>query len=159
MAKKQYESNICESGTWYHVPTFKVWLVQEGNVASAVRTINSPEDVVSMFENHFAGADRENFAIAFLNRKGKVLGVNTVSVGGLHSSIVHPREVYKPAVIIGAASIILAHNHPSGDPTPSREDIEITKHLIEAGRIMGIDILDHIIIGDSYYSMKEKGMI
>jgi DNA repair protein RadC len=142
MTKKQYESNICESGTWYKIPTFKVWLVQEGNVASEVRVIKSPEDVVSMFANHFKGADRENFAIALLDRKGKVLGVNTVSVGGLHSSIVHPREVFKPAVVIGAASIILAHNHPSGDTNPSREDIEITKRLIEAGRIMGIEILD-----------------
>lgn len=159
MAKKVYESKVHESDTWYKLPEYKVMLVHDGNTAAEKRTVNQPLDAADIFRAYFTGADREIFAVGLLDRKNNILGVNTVSVGGLHSSIVHPREVYKPAVIIGAASIILAHNHPSGDPTPSREDIEITKRLIEAGRIMGIDILDHIIIGDSYYSMKEKGMI
>jgi DNA repair protein RadC len=83
-----------------------------------------------------------------------------VSIGGLHSSIVHPREVFKTAVKRSAASIILAHNHPSGDPTPSQEDISITRRLIEAAKIIGIELLDHVIIGDSTYcSLKEKGLI
>jgi DNA repair protein RadC len=83
-----------------------------------------------------------------------------VSVGGLHSSIVHPREVFKTAVKKSAASMILIHNHPSGDPTPSKEDIDITRRLIEAGKLMGIEVLDHVIIGDKKYcSLKARGLI
>jgi DNA repair protein RadC len=109
---------------------------------------------------YLEGADRENTVVAFLDRKGNLLGLNTVSVGGLHSSIVHPREVFKPAIIMGAASVILCHNHPSGDTTPSKEDIDITRRLINAGEIIGIQILDHVIVGDdNYYSLKEHGLI
>jgi len=86
--------------------------------------------------------------------------VRTVSIGDLSSSIVHPREVYKDAVVASAASIIVAHNHPSGDPTPSGEDVAVTKRLISAGEIMGIDLLDHIVIGDGVFvSLKERGLI
>ena len=89
-----------------------------------------------------------------------MIGVNTVSIGDLSSSIVHPRELYKPAVIAGAASLILVHNHPSGDPTPSSEDVAVTKRCIQAGEILGIDLLDHIIIGErKFVSLKERGLI
>ena len=104
--------------------------------------------------------DREHFLVLYLDRKGGVIVKEDVSIGGLHSSIVHPREVFKTAVKRSAASIVLAHNHPSGDPAPSREDIDITRRLIDAGRIMGIEIIDHVIIGENTYcSLKEKGLI
>lgn len=104
--------------------------------------------------------DREHFMALYLDRKGGVITKESISIGGLHSSIVHPREVFKTAVKRSAASIILAHNHPSGDPAPSRQDIDITNRLIEAGQIMGIEILDHVIIGEQRYcSFKEKGLI
>lgn len=148
-----------ESGTWYKIPEYKVMLVKDSNVPSDKKRIGSPTDVVSMFESYLRGADREHFCIAMLDRKGNLLGLNTVSVGGLSSSIVHPREVFKPAIVIGAASIILCHNHPSGDTAPSKEDIDVTKKLVEGGKILGIEILDHVIIGDSYYSMSEHGLI
>lgn len=160
MAKKQIESNLVDSGTWYKIPVYKVLLVKDGNTPSDVKAINSPADVVDTLGNYLEGADREHCVIALLDRKGKIIGINTVSVGDLSSSIVHPREVFKPAIILGAASIILCHNHPSGDPAPSREDIEITRRLVEAGQLLQIEILDHVILGDNCYcSLKEKGLI
>ncbi len=122
--------------------------------------IKSPEDVKQMLMHEMRDYDREHFVVLYLDRKGGLIVKENVSVGGLHSSIVHPREVFKTAVRRSAASIILAHNHPSGDPAPSREDIDITRRLMEAGQIMGIEILDHVIIGENKYcSLKEKGLI
>ena len=95
-----------------------------------------------------------------LDTKNRVLAIRTVSIGDLSSSIVHPREVFKDAVVASAAALIVAHNHPSGDPTPSGEDVAVTKRLISAGEIMGIDLLDHIVIGDGVFvSLKERGLI
>lgn len=126
--------------------------------------IKSPQDVKKYVDQvllmEMRDYDREHFLVLYLDRKGGVIDKVDVSVGGLHSSIVHPREVFKTAVKRSAASIILAHNHPSGDPSPSREDIDITRRLIDAGRIMGIEIIDHVIIGENTYcSFKEKGLI
>ena len=88
------------------------------------------------------------------------LGINTVSIGSLSTSIVHPREVFKAAILMGAANIILAHNHPSGDPSPSKEDIEITQRLAKAGEILGIEVLDHLILTPSgHISFKDKGLL
>ncbi len=96
----------------------------------------------------------------YLNTKNQVLHKKTVFIGSLNASIVHPREVYKEALRRSAASIICIHNHPSGDPSPSREDIEVTKRLNECGKILGIDLLDHLIIGENkFVSLKEKGYL
>ncbi|MDD3363699.1 MAG: DNA repair protein RadC [Syntrophomonas sp.] len=122
--------------------------------------IKSPKDVEKMLVQEMRVYDREHFVVLYLDRKGGLIVKEDVSVGGLHSSIVHPREVFKTAVKRSAASIILAHNHPSGDPSPSREDIDITRRLVEAGGIMGIEVLDHVVIGENTYcSLKEKGLI
>lgn len=122
--------------------------------------IKSPEDVKNYVMEDMRYYDREHFKCLYLNRKNQVIGLETVSVGGLVSSLVHPREVFKPAVKRSAASVILIHNHPSGDPTPSTEDINITKRLIESGRLLGIEVLDHIIIGDGrYVSLKATNAI
>ena len=103
---------------------------------------------------------QEVFGILILDSKNKIVAVHEVSRGALNSSLVHPREVFKPAVLHNAAAIICFHNHPSGDPLPSKEDIETTKRLIKAGKIMGIEVLDHIIVGDDVYaSLKERGEI
>lgn len=101
----------------------------------------------------------EEFWMLCLNTKNKITGVHQVSVGNLNSSIVHPREVFKRAMLNNAASIIVAHNHPSGDPAPSQNDIDVTKRLADAGKLMGITLMDHIITGDSNLSMKEKMLI
>lgn len=122
--------------------------------------VNSPADVSRLLMEEMRYYDREHFCALYLDRKGGLLVKEDVSIGGLSSSIVHAREVFKTAVKCSAASIILVHNHPSGDPSPSREDIEITRRLAEAGSIMGIEILDHLIIGhDKYCSLKEMGLI
>lgn len=101
---------------------------------------------------------KEHFVCLFLNTKNHVIGQETLSMGSLNASIVHPREVFRAAIKCSSASIICAHNHPSGDPTPSPEDISLTARLLQAGEIIGIDVLDHLIIGDSsFVSLKEKG--
>ncbi|GJM78144.1 hypothetical protein HMSSN139_06400 [Paenibacillus sp. HMSSN-139] len=98
--------------------------------------------------------------ILILNTKNRILSKEVISIGTLNSAIVHPREVFKPAIIKGAASIICVHNHPSGDPAPSSEDKKLTERLIQSGEIIGIDVLDHVVIGtEGYVSLKEQGMI
>ncbi len=117
--------------------------------------IKKPEDVLSQVKNRLKGKKREYFLILLLDTRNQLIGVTTVSMGSLDSSIVHPREVFKEAISASAASVILVHNHPSGDPQPSKEDIELTKRLTKAGEIMGIDVLDHIIVcGENYLSLK-----
>ncbi|WP_236823175.1 RadC family protein [Bhargavaea massiliensis] len=122
--------------------------------------IRSPEDAASYLMPDMSNLNQEHFVVLFLNVKNEVLHSRTIFIGSLNSSIVHPREVFREAVKRSAASIICAHNHPSGNPAPSPEDIEVTKRLAEAGRIVGIDLLDHIIIGDhKFLSLKEGDFI
>ena len=122
-------------------------------------TINSPADVAGLVMEEMRHLDREHFRIMYLSTRNNVLGISPVSIGSLNSSTVHPRECFKEAIRRNANTIILLHNHPSGDPTPSREDIDITKRLIEGGKILGIEVLDHVIIGDKrYVSLKEQGI-
>ncbi|SKA94515.1 DNA replication and repair protein RadC [Caloramator quimbayensis] len=123
-------------------------------------SINSPKDAAEIVMEDMRYFKKEHFRVIFLNTKNIVIDVKDLSIGNLNSSIVHPREVYSEAIKKSSASIIVLHNHPSGDPTPSQEDVNITRRLIEAGKIIGIDLLDHIIIGDgSFISLKEKGII
>ncbi len=121
--------------------------------------ISSPADVDRLLRGRIANLDRENFVVVLLNTKNEVIGTPLVSVGTLSASLVHPREVFKPAIRASAASVVLAHNHPSGKVEPSREDREITRRLGESAEILGIEVLDHVIVGDGYYSMKEHGML
>ena len=122
--------------------------------------IHGPEDAAAYVMPRFRYETKEHFAVMLLNTKNHVLSVHVVSIGSLSASIVHPREVFREAIQNAAASIILLHNHPSGDPSPSREDISVTERLVKAGKIMDIPVLDHIIIGDDkYISLKEKGMV
>lgn len=122
--------------------------------------IGSSQDASALLMEKMRYLDREHFTTVLLNTKSIVLGIEEVSIGTLNSSMVHPREVYKNAIKKNANAIILGHNHPSGDCTPSEEDIAITKRLCEAGIIIGIRVLDHIIIGDhKYYSFKENGLL
>ena len=121
--------------------------------------INSPEDVYRRLYPGMRESKKETFVELCLDTK-KQIRESTVSIGSLNANIVHPREVFKAALIESAAHIIVAHNHPSGYPTPSREDIDITKKLVDSGKMLGIDVLDHVIIGDGrHFSMKEAGHI
>ncbi|MFW6022160.1 MAG: RadC family protein [Halanaerobiaceae bacterium] len=122
--------------------------------------IKSPGDAACLLMPELRYLTQEVFKIILLDIKNQVISIALISKGGLSSSIVHPREVFKEAIKHSSAAIILAHNHPSGIPEPSRDDINITKRLIDSGKIMGIDVLDHIVIGDGIFiSMKEKGLI
>ena len=135
-----------------------VQMIREKSLYYDFKAIKSPYDAYKIFSNFIGNADRELFAVACLNTKNEVANLSVVHMGSLNASIVHPREVFKTAILSNSASIVCAHNHPSGHPEPSREDIEVTKRLVEAGRILGIELLDHIIIGeDKYYSLKEEG--
>ena len=123
-------------------------------------SIGGPRDVANLLMPDLRYQKKEHLKSLLLDTKNKVLAIKTVSVGDLSSSIVHPREVFKDAVVASAASVIVAHNHPSGDPTPSAEDVAVTKRLMGAGEILGIDLLDHIVVGDgAFVSLKEKGLI
>ncbi|OCZ51370.1 DNA repair protein RadC [Dehalobacter sp. TeCB1] len=145
-----------------YIPVYKIEMVREKNLKVEIKTVNSPSDAARIAEDYLVNVDREHFVVMMLDTRNNVIGINTVSIGSLNSSIVHPRETFKPAIIHNASSLILVHNHPSGDPTPSREDIDITKRLADGGKLLGIEILDHVIIGDGnrrYTSLKEQGII
>ncbi len=121
-------------------------------------TIRSPEDAAAFLMPEMSALNQEHFVVLFLNVKNQILHKQTIFIGSLNASIVHPREIFREAVKRSAASIICAHNHPSGNASPSPEDIEVTERLHEAGLIIGIELLDHVIIGDhQFISMKEKG--
>jgi len=123
-------------------------------------SITSPEDGVALLMPRLRYESKEHFLVVLLNSKNKVLDVEQISEGSLNSSVVHPREVFAPAVLHHAAAILTAHNHPSGDPTPSKEDKDLTNTLVQAGKYMGIPVLDHIIIGDAkYFSFKEHSYL
>lgn len=122
--------------------------------------IRSPEDGANYVMEEMRFLTQEHFVCLFLNTKNEVIHKQTIFIGSLNASIVHPRELFKEAFRRSAASMICLHNHPSGNPEPSREDIEVTKRLVECGRILGVEVLDHIIIGDKrYVSLKEKGYL
>ena len=108
---------------------------------------------------HLRQETREIFATIHLNSKNRLLCIETVSVGSLNASIVHPREVFKTALLSSAAALLLVHHHPSGDPTPSREDLELTNRLKEAGELLGIRILDHVIIGAEHLSFADRALL
>mgnify|MGYP005750853877 FL=1 len=122
--------------------------------------IRSPEDAANYVMEEMRFLTQEHFVCLYLNTKNQVIHQQTVFIGSLNASIVHPREVFKEAFRRSAASFICLHNHPSGDPGPSREDIEVTKRLNECGKLIGIELLDHLIIGDQkFVSLKEKGYL
>lgn len=136
-------------------------LVRETSVLYQNRTINSPSDSANLLEEFLENSDREKFLVLCLDTKQQPTTIHTVSVGTLNSSLVHPREVFKVAILSNSNAIILAHCHPSGLPEQSREDVEVTKRLVQAGKILGIEVLDHIIIGSNsrFISFKEKGIL
>jgi DNA repair protein RadC len=121
--------------------------------------LKSPEDVAAEVRSQLKGKKKEHFLVLCLDTRNRLINRKLVSMGSLDTSIVHPREVFKEAVSSCAASVIFAHNHPSGDPEPSKEDIELTKRLAKAGEILGIDVLDHIIVCDQgFVSLKARNL-
>lgn len=131
------------------------------NYPSLSYVIRSPQDAVEVGKEfmHIHEEPEEYMYMLCMNTKNKIVGVFELSHGTVNASIVGTREAFQKALLANAVSVIFMHNHPSGDPAPSKEDIEITKRLMEAGKIIGIEVLDHIVIGDTYCSLKEKGYL
>jgi DNA repair protein RadC len=127
----------------------------EGAPREGKAAITSPEDVVSAVGSTLKGKKKEHFLALLLDTRNRLIRTSTVSMGSLDSSVVHPREVFKEAISASAASVIFVHNHPSGDPEPSEDDVELTKRLVESGKLLGILVLDHVILGDgTFVSLK-----
>lgn len=121
--------------------------------------LKSPEDVAAEVRSQLRGKKKEHFMVLCLDTRNRLINCRPVSIGSLDTSVVHPREVFREAVSSSAASVIFVHNHPSGDPEPSKEDIELTRRLVKAGEIMGIEVLDHIVVCDTtYLSLKAGGL-
>ena len=143
------------------IPRFDVRLVRDGRVATLEPTIiRRPEDTLPVLEAELSELAYERFIALALNTKNHVTAVLPVSSGSLNASIVHPRELFQRAILANCASLILAHNHPSGDPAPSPEDLALTRKLIDAGLLLDIPVLDHIVLGyGRFVSFKERGLI
>ena len=156
--KQDVTSTVREDG----IPVYRVCLVREGSVPCYNNQICSAVDAATLLHTYLDRTDREHFVVIALDQKNKVIAIHTVSVGSLTASIVHPREVFKFAILSNAANILISHNHPSGSPTPSREDRALTTRLVEAGKLLGISVLDHVIIGDGtskYFSFADEGLL
>ena len=144
----------------YRLPRYRVTLVREGSVSNSNNHIRTPQDVMDVLSTEYDNAVVKMAQMLALDTKNKIIGIFTISTGSLNASIIHPRDIFQRAILSNAASVILAHNHPSGDPTPSSEDTELTKKLVDAGKILDIPILDHVVIGDGkFVSLKERGII
>jgi DNA repair protein RadC len=142
----------------YALPRFRVTLVRENRASYPATPLRSSVDAAALLAPCFKGLDREQFVVCGLDAKHHIIGLNIVSTGSLTLSIVHPREVFKPLILMNACALICAHNHPSGDPAPSAEDRALTSRLRQAGELLGITLLDHIILGENRtYSFADQG--
>jgi DNA repair protein RadC len=145
----------------YRIPIYQVKLVRDGSQMAERKKVDSAATAAKVLHQYLDGADREHFVVLLLDTQNQIIGIHTVTVGTLDASLVHPREIFKPAILANAASVLLAHNHPSGDPTPSAEDRSVTRQLVAAGGCIGIEVLDHVIVGvmPRYVSFRETGML
>ena len=143
----------------HRIPMYKIAMIRDGSVCADRTVVSSSRDLSPLLGEYFQEHDREEMLAVLLDAKHKIIGLHTVSIGSQSMSIVHPRETFKAAIVGHAAALILAHNHPSGDPTPSQEDRALTKRLKEVGELVGIPILDHLVIGDGgrYASFADRG--
>jgi DNA repair protein RadC len=141
-------------------PIYQCRLVRDGSVKLfSEEKIGSPATACKILQEYLSGLDREHLAVLFLDMKNRIIGINTVSVGTVNSTLVVPANVFKPAILANAASIMLAHNHPSGETIPSREDLKVTETILELGKMLGIELLDHIIVVEGrYLSLREAGL-
>ncbi len=143
------------------IPIYRITLVRESALPyQDVPQMRSSKDVAALLHEYLKDVDREHFVVFFLDQKNRIVGIHTVSMGSLTASVVHPREVWKAAILANAAAIVCGHNHPSGDVQPSREDRALTTRLYQAGKLLGIPVTDHIIIGNNnYFSFADEGLL
>ena len=148
-----------------YVPTggdLRVLLVRDRPQETPRAILKTPAEAVAGIGPSIPDDGREHFLVACLSVRRRLIGLHTVSIGCLTSSLVHPREVFRPAILAGAAAVVLAHNHPSGDPEPSPEDVALTRRLVSAGVLIGIEVLDHVVIGSGtgrWVSLKDRGVL
>lgn len=143
-----------------YIPVVRLELIREQSVDIPVERVSDSLAVYEIGSRLIGHEDREHFLVLCLTAKSTVTAINTVSIGTLDCTLVHPREVFKSAVLSNSHAIILMHNHPSGDPEPSPDDIEITERLVATGEILGIPVMDHVIVGNgTFVSFKERGLI
>jgi DNA repair protein RadC len=145
----------------YKIRVFKLKLVESSTKSVKVEKVNSAEAAAQIFATYLEGEDREHFVLLMLDLKKRIIGIHTVSIGSLTQSIVHPREVFKAAILANAHAIIVGHNHPTGDTTPSIADLDVTRELVSAGELLRIPVLDHIIVGHDgkYLSLLDEGLM
>jgi DNA repair protein RadC len=146
----------------YRVPVYRVALVRETSLPAPAPRLRSAVHAAALLRQYLGAVDREHFVVILLDRKHAPIGLNTVSIGSLTASIVHMREVFKPAILANAAAILCGHNHPSSDPAPSREDRALTQRLVDAGKLLGIPLIDHIVLGDgttAFFSFADQGLL
>jgi len=139
------------------IPLIKI-VKEKSTCYDIPKVINKPDDAASIIHDIIGDSDRENFVVLCLDQKNKVVSAEIVSIGTINQCLVHPREVFKAAMLSNAVSIVIAHNHPSGELTPSTEDKTLTGRLLDAGEILGIKVLDHVIVGgdkDKFTSLRE----
>lgn len=141
------------------VDIVSIRMIKEASVLYSGRRITKAEEAVGLLRDFIGDADRELFVALYLNNRKEPNAIHIVSIGTINASLVHPREVFKAALLSNASTVLLAHNHPSGGVSPSEEDRKLTKRLVEAGLLIGMEIIDHIILGEEgrYYSFKEQG--
>jgi len=152
----------------YHIPIIKLSMVKDRTLTANTnprRSITQSTQAASICRAMIGECDREQFICLHLDAKHHIIAVETIATGSLTMALVHPREVFKAAILSNSAAIIVAHNHPSGNPEPSEEDFTLTRRLVEAGKILGVPILDHIVIGEEtsepnrYYSFADEGVL
>lgn len=142
------------------ISVVRIQMIREGSFPYGPKVIKTSSDAAALLRSYLARADREYFVVILLDAKHRVNALNVVAIGSLTIALVHPREVFKPALSANAACVILGHNHPSGDPSPSPEDIELTRRLVKAGELLGVKVLDHVVVGDEgFTSFADRGLI
>lgn len=160
----QYQPVACEAnpeymGTPVMPAVWKLQVIRDPNVKVNSRLqVCSPADIATVLTAFIANEPQEHFCVVALDTKNHVLGINTVYVGSVNAAIIRIAEVFRPAILLNATSIIVSHNHPSGDPTPSPEDVRVTELMVEAGKLLDIPVLDHIIVGETWMSLKQRGL-
>lgn len=144
------------------VPLYRIVLDRTGSIAKDGSAVVDCADVAAKLFRQFLGdVPEEHFVLAVLDSRRRVIGVSEVSVGTLSASLVHPREVFRAAILLNGAAVVVCHNHPSGDSSPSSEDRDVTRRLQRAGELLGIPVADHVVLGEggSYYSFRERGLM
>lgn len=142
-----------------YIPVFNIRLVREARIQTTELRFKSPDDVAQILYPYYVGLDREHMLALLLNQKNALKGIHVVYIGSVHTTVVRLCELFQVAVLRNATGLIVAHNHPSGDPTPSPEDAALTREIVKAGRLLDIDVMDHIVIGDrKFVSLKERGL-